>query len=105
MRLTPATPDHPVLAEIGEFEVEDETYGGYLVDEGTTPLLTTAHPESESVAAWAHTYGQGRVVTIQPGHGPHAFADANYRRLVRNAIHWAAPAADSQAANANGGVK
>ena len=103
MRLTPATPDHPVLAGVGEFEIVDEVYGGYLVDDGTTPLLTTTHPESEPVAAWAHAYGKGRVVTIQPGHGPHAFADANYRRLAGNAVHWAAPADEPETAEAGGG--
>jgi type 1 glutamine amidotransferase len=39
--------------------------------------------------AWISPYKAARVVVIQLGHGREAHLDANYRRLVRNAIVWA----------------
>jgi hypothetical protein len=37
-----------------------------------------------------HTYGKSTVVYLQLGHGPPTYKDANYRRLVAQAIRWSA---------------
>ena len=38
--------------------------------------------------------GTSPVAYLQPGHGPTAYANPNFRRLLANAIRWAAsPAA------------
>lgn len=90
VRVSIADPDHPITRGISDFTLHDEVYGGFAVDPGVHVLLTTDHPESGPVIGWTNTYGQGRVVYIQPGHGPQAYEDANYRALVSRAIRWAA---------------
>lgn len=81
---------HPVTAGLGAFVIRDEIYWGFRVAQDVTPLLSTTHPKSGKPLAWARLDGRSRVVVIQPGHGAPAFADLNYRRLVAQAIRWAA---------------
>ena len=83
-------PDHPVTRGMSDFVIHDEVYGGFQVAPFVEPLLTTSHPESGEVIAWAHTYGASRIVYIQSGHDHKAYENENYRRLVRQAIEWTA---------------
>jgi len=82
--------NHPVTAGLTDFTLIDEVYGGFTVLPGITPLLTTTNSECGNRVAWAHTVGQSRIVYILPGLDHIAYADANYRRLVRQAIEWVA---------------
>jgi type 1 glutamine amidotransferase len=82
--------NHPVTAGVGNFMINDEIYWGYRVGATVTPLISTTHPKSGKPLAWAHSHGKSRVVYIQLGHGPQAFRDANYRRLVSQGIRWTA---------------
>lgn len=53
---------------------------------------------------WVKTAGRSPVAYLQPGHGPTAYANPNYRRLVANAIRRAAsPAAHQWARDQAGG--
>lgn len=81
-------PKHPATLGMSDFEIVDETYNGFDVLPGVTPLLRTDYPKSGPLIGWAKTYGNARVVYIQLGHGPTAFENPNYRRLVRNAMVW-----------------
>jgi hypothetical protein len=36
------------------------------------------------------TYDKAKVCYLQLGHGPQAFSDPNYQRLVAQAIRWTA---------------
>jgi uncharacterized protein len=80
---------HPITEGLRDFEIDDETYKGFYVDPGVTELLRVDHPKSGPIVGWEHEYGKARVVYIQLGHGPSAYANASYRRLVENAIYWA----------------
>ena len=82
--------DHPVTAGLKDFTIHDEIYWGFRVGADVTPLLTTTHPKSGKPLGWARTEGKSRVVFIQLGHGPEAFGDSNYRRLVAQSIAWVA---------------
>jgi len=82
--------DHPVTAGLQDFTIHDEIYWGYRVQPGVTPLITTTHPKSGKPLSWAHTYGKSRVVYLQLGHGPEAFGNENYRKLLRQSILWTA---------------
>jgi hypothetical protein len=84
-----ASRDHPVTAGISGFTIRDEIYWGFRVERDVTPLLITTHPKSGQPLAWARTEGTSRVVVIQPGHGPSAFANTEYRRLLAQSIRWA----------------
>ena len=80
---------HPITQGLQDFEIDDETYKGFYVNPDVTALLLVDHPKSDRVVGWTHQYGKSRVVYLQPGHGPAAYATPGYRRLVENAIYWA----------------
>jgi len=82
--------NHPVAAGLKNFTIHDEIYWGYRVGPDVTPLITTTHPKSGKPLGWFRTEKKSRVVYLQLGHGPSAFEDANYRRLIAQSIRWAA---------------
>ena len=96
------------------FALTDEPYLCPIFEDAVTPLLRTDaprtdadhesvahalvptssatwhHPPGSSLAAWTHRVERSTVVYLQPGDGPGAFANDEYRRLLTNAITWAA---------------
>ncbi|MBL8229993.1 MAG: ThuA domain-containing protein [Bryobacterales bacterium] len=82
--------EHPVLAGVGTLKLDDETYKGMWLSPAAKVLMETDHPENDRAIVWIGPSRQSRVVAIQLGHGAAAHRDAGYRRLVRNAILWAA---------------
>jgi type 1 glutamine amidotransferase len=85
-----ADKDHPITRGMENYSIEDEVYGGFYVSPEVHVLLTTDHPESSKSVAWTTSYGKGRVVFIQGGHGPTAFDNDVFRGLVERSILWAA---------------
>jgi type 1 glutamine amidotransferase len=81
---------HPVLDGVPSFAVFDETYGRMYYHPDIQPLMVTNHPTSIPIVVWTRTYRKSRVVMIQPGHGPQIFANPHFRRLIGNAVLWAA---------------
>jgi len=81
---------HPILSGIAPFKIVDETYRGLITAPQNTILLRTDHPSSDGPVAWISPYRKSRVAVIQLGHDETAHLDANYQKLVRNAILWAA---------------
>ena len=79
---------HPVTKGVKDFAMFDETYKGYYVAEGVEPLLTTAEKSSNTVIGWAWHYGKARVVTLQSVHDTPTFQNANFRKLLKQAIEW-----------------
>ena len=79
---------HPVTEGVDDFELNDEIYWGFRTRPDVTPLITTTHPKSGKPLAWARTEGKSRVVYLQLGHGPTAFKNENFRKVVGNAIGW-----------------
>lgn len=88
VRIADAT--HPVTRGVMDFDIHDETYGGFVVAADVHKLLTTDHPTSTPTIGWAKTYSNARVVYLQLGHDKHAFAHPQYRRLLAQAIRWTA---------------
>jgi type 1 glutamine amidotransferase len=82
--------NHPVTAGVKDFTVHDEIYWGFRVGSDVTPLITTTHPKSGKPLAWTRQQGKSRVMFLQLGHGPPAFTNENYRRLLAQGIRWAA---------------
>jgi uncharacterized protein len=82
--------DHPVTAGVHDFQIHDEIYWGFRVGADVTPLITTTHPKSGKPLSWARTQGKSRVVYLQLGHGPEAFNNENYRKLLAQSIRWTA---------------
>jgi type 1 glutamine amidotransferase len=81
---------HPVTSGISDFAILDEVYGGVEIMPTIKPLLSTTQPKSMRYVAWINHYGNSDVVYIQLGHGPTAYANTNYRRLIQQAIEWSA---------------
>jgi len=81
---------HPVTWGLNDFEILDEVYGGSEILPTIKPLLSTTQPKSMRYVAWINHYGKSDVLYIQLGHGPSAFSNQNYRRLIQQAIEWSA---------------
>ena len=81
---------NPITRGLKDYDMIDETYKGFDVYDHSHPLLTTDCPISNKIIAWEHTYGDGRVVCIQSGHGPNAYVNPNFQIFLRQAIQWAA---------------
>lgn len=85
-----ADPKHPITKGVGDFEIEDETYGKLWVDPQAQILLTTDHSENNPQVAWTKTYGKSRVFHLMLGHDGKAYANPAYRKLLEQGIRWAA---------------
>jgi type 1 glutamine amidotransferase len=82
-------PGNPVTKGLADFEIFDETYKGYYVENGVTQLLTTDDTSSSPVIGWTKKYGNARIVTLQSGHDVPTFENPNFRKLLKQAIEWA----------------
>lgn len=111
-------PDHPVCAGLGDsFTLTDELYCFPVLDDRVVPLLRTSyptheperfwsadlairgrrndndgwhHPPGSDLVGWATSGGRSPIVYLQFGDGPVTYADAPFRRILYNAIHWVA---------------
>ena len=81
-------PKNPVTKGVKDFDIFDETYKGYYVEDGVTPLLTTDEPSSTPIIGWTKQYGKARVVTLQSGHDVATFENPNFRKLLKQSIEW-----------------
>ena len=114
-------PSHPICAGIdSSFTITDEVYLFPVLESRVRPLMRSRHdfvdtdfysadlairgsrndrtgwhhPPGSNLVAWTKTVGASPIAYIQFGDGPVTYADANYRRILNNAIGWAAaPAA------------
>ncbi|GGC19298.1 hypothetical protein GCM10011371_03700 [Novosphingobium marinum] len=111
--------DHPITAGLPpRFELTDEPYLAQVFEDDVTPLLRADmpftrdrfysaelavggrmyerngwdHPPGSNLVGWTKQVMNSRLVYLQPGDGPGAYDNPNYRRLLENAIRWAADA-------------
>ena len=108
--------DHPVTEGLPEkFEITDELYLGEVFEEEVEPLLVSdhqfvqenfysaakvvqegkmfnndgwSHAPGSNLIGWHKTIGRSRIVYLQCGDDPVAYANPHYRRLIGNAIRW-----------------
>ncbi len=90
MRVTVADRRHPITAGIDDFKIHDEAYRKFYLAPDSHVLLTVDHPKCDRGVAWVHQYGKSRVFYLMFGHGPSAWQNPNYSRLLVNGIRWAA---------------
>jgi type 1 glutamine amidotransferase len=108
---------HPVTADVPQrFRLTDELYLGEVFEDLVHPLLASdaafaregfysatlavngqmfsnegwAHPDGSNLIGWTKRARNSPLVYLQPGDGPPTYEDANYRRLLENAIRWVA---------------
>lgn len=83
--------DHPVTRGVGDFLERDEHYQ----IEMTAPdakILMESHSESAATmpAAYVRQMGQGRLCALIPGHIRAVWQNAQFQKLLINAIKWCA---------------
>jgi type 1 glutamine amidotransferase len=109
--LTVVDKQHPVTAGLGDgFDVVDEVYLCPMFEDSVHCLIRTSfeptedkfshgpsgvhvgagHPPGSNMTAWVKTAEQSPVAYIQLGHDNGTWSNKNWRRLVLNAIQWAA---------------
>ena len=109
--------EHPVTAGLPtRFPLVDEPYLAEIFEDSVTPLLRSNgsftredffsadaavagrmydrqgwdHPPGSNLIGWTKRAINSPLVYLQPGDRQAAYDDPNYRRLVENAIRWAA---------------
>lgn len=73
-----------------ELRFFDEIYGNVMISENIFPLLRIRHPNSMDFVAWENRYRNSRILYIQPGHDKRTFDDENYRKLLKQSVHYLA---------------
>lgn len=110
--------EHPVTAGIPpSFSITDELYLYEVFEDDVTPLLASdhtfvagnfysaarvvlegkmfdnegwEHPPGSNLIGWCREQGRSRIVYLQCGDGPQAYANPHFRRLIGNAVAWVA---------------
>jgi type 1 glutamine amidotransferase len=85
-----ADANHPITRGLTDFEIHDETYGGYYTASDVHVLLTTDHEKNDPEVAWTKTYGKSRIFYLMLGHDRHAWQNPNYSKILLQGIRWAA---------------
>ena len=76
--------DHPLVAGLDDFAIEDERYSDLDLAADVQPLLQCAGQP----LLWAREHGGGRVVYDALGHHPPSYEVPQHREIVRRAITW-----------------
>jgi type 1 glutamine amidotransferase/nicotinamidase-related amidase len=91
VKIEPSAKNHPVLDGISEFRSRASLYRTEPLAEDCTLLMTGETPESKGPQplAWTRTYKGGRVFYTSLG-SQTDFQNATFRRMIANALFWAA---------------
>ena len=82
--------NHPVMRGVGPIVVEDEMYKNMWRSPKIAVLMEMDHPLNDKPVVYTGVHPKARSVYIQIGHSAETHHHPGYRRLVRNAIFWAA---------------
>lgn len=82
--------NHPVLAGVGPLTVHDEVYKTMWLSPQIEILMETDHPENDRPVVYVGPHPKARAVYVQLGHSSETMTNPGFRRLVRNALFWAA---------------
>jgi len=90
MEVEIADREHPITQGLSDFHMDDETYWGFYVSPESHVLLTVDHPKCDHNVAWVTHSGSSRVFYLMFGHGPSAWKNPNYQKLLVRGIRWTA---------------
>jgi type 1 glutamine amidotransferase len=119
-KITIVDKTHPITKDVSDFEITDESYNCVFFEDsvhalartdfvaanakgrngGPGPMLNPKVPSSNLVA-YVKTAETSPVAYIQMGHGAAAWDNPEYRKLLLNAIKWAASPESKAWAKAN----
>ena len=104
--ITVVDKNHPVTQGIEDFDIVDEAYLCPIFEDSVHPLLRTdfkpvdtafvgrertqGHPPGSNLTGWVKVAERSPVVYIQHGHSASAWEHPSWRKLMLNAIRWAA---------------
>jgi len=98
-RFTVTDRAHTITCGVADFAMEDEGYDNVVVEPGAHVLMTSDFPKANPAVAWTWDYQGRRTFTLQPGHGslgapadhgPTAFQNPDFLRLLTRGIFWSA---------------
>ncbi|GAB04202.1 ThuA domain-containing protein [Gordonia amarae] len=95
MAVTVRTDTSPVVAGIGDFDIDDEAYGFLDLATDVTGLAFSAHGGAEHPLLWTRRVGRGRVAYDALGHDVASLRLPQHRTIVSRAALWAAGADSS----------
>lgn len=91
LRLQKDALDHPILRNMGDLRIHDESYWRLSGREDTVRVLARSREEGKDwPQVWAKVAGKGRVVGLIPGHYSWTFDDPLFRVLLLRSLAWAA---------------
>lgn len=85
-----ADKDHPITRGLSDFHMDDEVYSGFYVSPDSHILLTVDHPKCDHNVCWTTRFGNSRVFYLMFGHGPLAWQNPVYPKLLERGIRWVA---------------
>ena len=83
---------HPITQGIEPFDIGDDEIFNADIKPGASTLLFKTSGEEEPINAnggWCRDAGNGRVVSLLPGHVPHPYMVGSYRKIMWRSAHWA----------------
>lgn len=85
-----ACSDHPLVAGLGTFTVEDELYYRQHGEEAIQALMTARSEDTgaDEALVWAYEVGAGRVVQSLLGHSAATYQPEAMRCFARRAVAW-----------------
>ncbi|SFD72193.1 ThuA domain-containing protein [Streptomyces aidingensis] len=93
--LSAGRPEHPVVAGLGDFEIDAEPY--WTLSDPLNDVLATVTVDADETrsrpanipAVWTRNWGKGRVFVSTIGHGPEDFRVPEVRTLTERGLLWA----------------
>ena len=90
MEVKVADRDNAITRGIADFHMDDEAYSGFYVSPDSHVLLTVDHPKCDHNVCWTTHFGNSRVFYLMFGHGPSAWQNPVYPKLLERGIRWTA---------------
>ena len=115
--ITVVDKSHPITQGVEDFDIIDEAYLCPIFEDSVHPLLRTnfvpvdtafparpqvkGHPAGSNLTGWVKVAERSPVAYIQHGHDQRAWDNPAWRKLMINAIKWAASPESKAWAHAN----
>ncbi len=89
IKIYPINTENELTQGIEVFNIVDEQYF-VDVDEEDTKLFLEANSKEFgcSIAGWAHSYKEGKVSCLTPGHTLEVLENDMMRKLINNSVEW-----------------